>query len=263
MESDVSFAGARNVQGVDDCIFYHTLDLPDLGTVMGHWDLRGRFKDYVSAVKLESRRVLDVGTASGFLTWEAERNGCGEIVSFDADSAARYQKLPFEEIQWSRNYEEWLVGANQFWSRLCNSWWYAHRAFGSKAKRFEGSVYELPAALGMFDVVMVGQILVHLRDGISALASIAARCGDTLVIAEGMTDTEEPSAFLLGRAQNPEIDYAFWHYSHGFYREILGMLGFEIRSITKSSYLCNLLQPPRSVEITTIVAGRRYLRSAG
>lgn len=256
MTNEANFVPEKRVERLDECMFYHALDLPGVGDVPGHWDLRKRFSDYVLNVPLRGKRVLDVGTASGFITWEAERCGCAQIVSFDADSAERYQKLPFLNIPWAIDHEAWLVNANRFREGMKNSWWFAHRALGSKARRAEGDVYAIPAALGTFDVVLVGQILVHLRDGISALASIAARCADTIVIAEGMVASEDPQATLLGRANNPDQDYAFWHYSRGFYREILGMLGFEVQAIRAAGYLCNLLAPPRPVEITTIVARR-------
>ena len=61
----------------------------------------------------------------------------------------------------------------------------------------------------------------------------------------------------MGRADNPDLDYAFWHYSRGYFREILGMLGFKIVRVASSSYTCNLLKPPGPMEITTIVAERR------
>ena len=62
------------VRDPQDCHWYHTIDPPS-GSVTGEWDLRNRFDDYVGHVDLSGKRVLDIGTASGFLTWEAERRG--------------------------------------------------------------------------------------------------------------------------------------------------------------------------------------------
>ena len=69
------FAAPRHVEGPDECFFYHTMELPGLGLVRGQWDLRGRFDDYVGGVGVEGKTVLDVGTATGFLSFEAERRG--------------------------------------------------------------------------------------------------------------------------------------------------------------------------------------------
>jgi len=94
---DVTFVTPRNVRHVDDCYFYHTLDLPGIGVVEGQWDLRGRFDDYIGGVNLQGKTVLDVGAANGFLTFEAEKRGVREVVSFDIGDARFQHLLPFKD----------------------------------------------------------------------------------------------------------------------------------------------------------------------
>ena len=81
---DVTFESPRDVRDVEDCYFYHTLDLPGIGTVEGQWDLRGRFDDYIGGVDLQDKTVLDVGAGNGFLTFEAEKRGArrGRLVRY-------------------------------------------------------------------------------------------------------------------------------------------------------------------------------------
>jgi hypothetical protein len=43
---------------VDDCAFYHVIDLPGVGTTDGGWDLRGRVDDYLGHVDFAGKRVL-------------------------------------------------------------------------------------------------------------------------------------------------------------------------------------------------------------
>ena len=38
------FATPQVVTDLSECVFYHVMDLPDVGTVGGDWDLRGRFE---------------------------------------------------------------------------------------------------------------------------------------------------------------------------------------------------------------------------
>ena len=71
----------------------------------GEWDLRGRFDDYVGRLDLSGKRVLDIGTASGFLTWEAERRGA-QVVSFDLDHASLQKLLPFRDSIYMRDRAE-------------------------------------------------------------------------------------------------------------------------------------------------------------
>lgn len=65
------------------------MDLPGLGTQGGSWDLRGRFADYTANVDLRGKTVLDVGSASGFLTFEAERAGA-TVTSYDVEGPEQW-----------------------------------------------------------------------------------------------------------------------------------------------------------------------------
>src|SRR5271157_3419337 len=94
---DVTFETPRDVRHADNCFFYHTLDLPGIGEVEGCWDLRGRFDEYIGGVRLRDKSVLDVGTANGFLTFEAEKRGAREVVSFDIGDAKFQHLLPFKD----------------------------------------------------------------------------------------------------------------------------------------------------------------------
>ena len=55
-----TLAAPRDIENLEECHFYHTLDLPGFGTVEGEWDLRGRFDDYVGGVDLRGKTVLAI-----------------------------------------------------------------------------------------------------------------------------------------------------------------------------------------------------------
>ena len=78
---------------LQECVFYHSIDLPGIGSVKGEWDLRGKFDEYIGSIDVSGKTVLDVGTASGFLTFEAEKRGA-TVFSFDADGPERIQMVP-------------------------------------------------------------------------------------------------------------------------------------------------------------------------
>jgi ribosomal protein L11 methylase PrmA len=48
--------------------------------------LRGRFLDYLGGFDIKGKSLLDVGAASGFISFEAERMGAAEVYGFDVDS---------------------------------------------------------------------------------------------------------------------------------------------------------------------------------
>src|SRR5262249_8341858 len=87
MNETFSYAVPRTIDNAGDCYFYHKINIPGVGEVGDSWDLRSTIDDYLGRFNFRGKRVLDVGTASGFLTFEMERRGA-EVVSFEmADGA--------------------------------------------------------------------------------------------------------------------------------------------------------------------------------
>src|SRR3954453_19690526 len=103
------FASRRVLQRLEDCYFYHTMELPGLGIVKGHWDLRGKFDDYIGRVELGGKSVLDVGTATGFLSFEAEQRNAARVVSFDMSDVRQQAFVPFPQNQPARAPNEWVA----------------------------------------------------------------------------------------------------------------------------------------------------------
>jgi len=236
MSSASLLAPPRFVDKLEDCYFYHTMELPGLGVVEGMWDLRGRFDEYVGGVEVKGRSVLDVGTATGFLSFEAERRGASRVVSHDMSDARQQKFLPFADKLYHRDYETFLYYHRQTVGRWQNAYWLCHRLLGSRAEVYYGDVYDLPPSLGPFEVSIVGAVLEHLPDQVSALASIARLTSETLVLVTPLLETDEPVARFEARADNPDQDYTWWTYSVGLYREVLAILGFRLERVTRATY---------------------------
>lgn len=229
-------AAPRFVASVDDCFFYHTMDLPGLGVVRGQWDLRGRFNEYIGGVRVEGKSVLDVGTATGFLSFEAEKRGASRVVSFDLSDPRQQMFIPFKDKLYYRDYEGFMANHAREIEKWKNAYWLCHRLLQSRAEVFYGDIFGLPRSLGQFDVVIAGAVLEHLNDQITALASLARLTKETVVIVTPVLPTEERIARLEPTADNPDYDFTWWRYSIGAYREILKILGFSIARITEAQY---------------------------
>ena len=263
MDHGQEFQYASPIEGqeIRDCYFYHVMNLPQVGTVGGAWDLRGRFDDYIANTRLAGRSVLDVGTASGFLSFEAEKRGASRVVSFDMDDKRRQHFLPYKGhpcYEDKENYIQYLNDGYMSWKR---GYWLAHRAFGSRASVYYGDVYNLPTGLGRFDVVIVGCLLMHLANPIIALESISRLSTDTIVVIDTVdTHNQEPVAHLESKANDPGGHFIWFALSIGFYREVYAMLGYEIVEVASKPYRCNNYggeQPTRDVHLTTVVARRK------
>jgi SAM-dependent methyltransferase len=244
----------RFVNRLEDCFFYHAMDLPGFGLVPAHWDLRGRFADYIGEVAVAGKTVLDIGTATGFLSFEAERHGAARVLSFDMSDARQQAFLPFKDKLYYRDPERWAEQYGAEIEQWKNAYWLCHRVLESKAEVYYGNIYDLPAELGQFDVALVGSVLEHLNDQITALAAIARRTNETIVLVSPLLQTDERIARFEALASNPAADFTWWTYSLGVYREVFAMLGFRIARVSTAQYY--YMYGDRMEERSTIVAVR-------
>jgi hypothetical protein len=224
-----------------ECEFYHSIDLPNVGLVHGAWDLRGRFADYTSGVPIAGKTFLDVGTATGFLSFEAEKHGA-VVTSFDADSPERYEHVTGDKSHDPTHFR-----------RLRNGYTFSHAKMQSRADLVLGDIYSMSDSVVRHDVVLVGQILVHLRDPLIALQQAAKVTKDTLIITEGSFETDTPLQVFLGA----QSYYSWFHLSTGLYKTYLSMLGFDVVSTTKGQFTCLHEDIPGQVDLWTFVAKRR------
>ena len=145
MAKEVSYVQPREIEELTDCSFYHFMDLPGVGTVGDHWDLRPTIDAYLGGFDFAGKRVLDVGAASGFLSFEMEKRGA-DVVSFDIPDGGRWNYIPFAQP----GFDAPKLVRDLRWhvDRIKNAYWYAHRALGSRARAYYGDIYDIPAGLG-------------------------------------------------------------------------------------------------------------------
>jgi SAM-dependent methyltransferase len=230
------------------------MELPGFGLVPAHWDLRGRFDDYVGGVDVTGKSVLDIGAATGFLSFEAEKRGAARVLSFDMSNARQQTFLPFKDKLYYRDPARWAEQYGAEIEQWKNAYWLCHRLLNSKAEVYYGDIYDLPLELGQFDIAVVGSVLEHLNDQITALASIARLTKNTLVVVSPLLPTEERIARFEALAGNPDADFTWWTYSLGVYREVFAMLGFSITKVSHAKYY--YMYGDRFEERSTVVAVR-------
>jgi len=219
------------------------MDIPRIGPVPGSWDLRGRFSDYVGGIEVRHKTLLDVGTASGFLTFESELRGA-RVTSFDAESPEQMDYMAFSDHN-----------RGDILRRTKNSYWFAHHYFKSRARVVHGNIRNLSAIVPISDIVLLGQILVHVRDPLEIIRQASLVAGEHLVITEGSFDSQSSIAAFLGTGDATDI-HSWWHLSSGLYQRWLSVLGFKIIKATKNKYRCNDPTLLGQVEVWTFVARR-------
>jgi SAM-dependent methyltransferase len=229
------YASAQIVTDPSDCFWYHVMDLPEVGTVQGAWDLRETIDDYLGHVDFTGKRCLDIGAASGYLSFEMERRGAVEVVSVDLDpSTHAWEIVPFlgRDLDQAR---EQMARDVRAWQR---AYWLAHRLLGSKARVYYGNAYELPAELGSFDVVLIGMMLPHVRDPLRVLEQAAARSTGIIIVTQQAPRMPDAYAYFMPDPATGYPDNAWWSMSEACTERMLGLLGFRTISKTRAEHAC-------------------------
>jgi len=214
---------------------------------------------------LTGMRVLDIGCAEGFFSFEAERRGAREVVAIDSFPAS----------------------IRRF--NICRS------ALGSKAEAHLASVYALdPKSFGTFDLVMYFGVLYHLRNPLLSLQKIASVASGTVLLQtlgfekESLGDMSvaqfHPSGIVTGPPGNPMRDTSvFWIPNSACIRDMLLHVGFigvesvsgpasgspmsnhsgnsQLSSIGKLKVAANRLRPGRSRQTAPLTQRLKGLTS--
>jgi len=194
--------------------------------------LRHYLDDFLGGLDFQAKRVLEIGPASGLLTFEMERRGAS-VVSVEIPSDHIYDVIPYPET-----YEKWLRANWAGWTPLTNSWWFAHEHFRSNAKVAYICAYDLDRYdLGRFDICVISNMLLHNRDPLKILANCANITDGTCVVIDIVDSLLEQSDLPLLRfmpepSPNPEGENwnQWWRLSSQCVRNALSVLGFRQRS---------------------------------
>jgi tRNA (mo5U34)-methyltransferase len=150
--------------------WYHTIEVAPEVETPGWFDLRP-IVDRLPWPDVSGRRCLDVGTQDGFFAFELERRGAAEVVATDIADHEQWDWPPRLRARGV----EYLRAATG--PRKGLGFEIARELLGSSARLVQLNVYDLsPEAVGEFDVVVCGSLLLHLRDPLRALSAIRSVC---------------------------------------------------------------------------------------
>jgi hypothetical protein len=240
-----------------DCAFYHATDLPDGTSLEGAWDLRGAEGAYLGHIALQGRRVLEMGPASGALTFYMEGQGA-DMVCLDSGWDVGNDLLPYGGIDVSGAQLKYMGDL----VKVQNAWWYAHAAHASAAKIVYGNIYDVPRDIGTFDVATFGSILLHLRNPYNAMEQAARRTTEALVVTEVIDPALVPGsdAMRFHPTKSKEVSQVWWSFTPGAIEAMVDSLGFHRLETTfhtqKHHWGHDMTQPAQDVPMFTVI-GRK------
>jgi Methyltransferase domain len=218
----------RAVTNLTQCIFYHTMDIPGYGHVDGYWDLRGNEEKYLGNVNFNGKRVLEVGTASGYLCFWMEQHGA-EVVAYDLSPQQNWDIVPFAQYDYQSHAADWRKGIGQ----INDGFWLIHSAMNSKAKVVYGSVYDIPPEIGPVDVATFGSILLHVRDPFQALYKASILTKERIIVTEVRPSLRKQNAmYFQPDSKTLEPKETWWWLPPKLIIAFLGVLGFKDTKVT-------------------------------
>jgi tRNA (mo5U34)-methyltransferase len=196
--------------------WYHTHDLGGGVVTPGMFDHRPAVHRYLIPANLSGMRCLDVGTMDGFWAFEMERRGAAEVMAADLADPDQLDWPPL----WREQVTPELDATKEDRFKL------VHGVFDSKVERVERSVYHLDADLGKFDLVFCGDLLVHLKDPVSALQGLKRVCRGSAIVCNPISTFR----FARGRAivEFDGIDeFQWWLMSEAALERMMQAVGFS------------------------------------
>jgi tRNA (mo5U34)-methyltransferase len=250
---------AREVQRrLDELLWYHTVDVMPGVTTRGWFDLRHAL-DLLPIPDLRGKRCLDIGTWDGFYAYEMERRGADEVVALDVADLAEVDYPP--ECRSDAAFDA-SRSANQDRSA---GFHLLHEVLDSRVEWQGLSIYDLDQAdIGSFDFVVVGSLLVHLRDPVRALDAVRRVTRgkflsvDYIHASLNLMTRTRPLFELRGQGQ----DFQWWLASDPGLRHLLHVGGFTVEQSSKPFLLRPGPSPARKEERLTARARGHQLVSA-
>lgn len=242
----------KRITDPNGCAFYHVMDIPGYGTTDGQWDLQETVDSYLGNVQFRGKRVLDIGAASGFLSFEMEKKGA-DVVAYDLspDDVWDFLFMPEdnqEEIK--RNCRNGIMMAN-------NGFWFCWNALNSQVKYAQGTAYHIPDELGKFDVIVFGAILQHVRDPLVVLQNAVHMTKDMIIITDCWSSGVR-GRFAEFRPRREDKTFhggwTWWFVSPDLYVSFLTMQGFAEFQVSVNKHRHR--PSGTDVDLFTIVAHR-------
>lgn len=194
----------RRIAGLN---WWHAIEVAPGVVTPGWWDLRSTAERLPWPPAISGLRCLDVGTMDGFWAFELERRGAREVVAIDP-----------ADIAGPRPRERFRVAAD---------------LLGSRAEYRDLDVYDLdPAAIGEFDLIVMGYVLQMLRDPLRGLAAVRRVCRGHLIVLDTVSLPLSLLPAPLARLDARRDGTEWFVFNRRGLVKACGLAGFEVEAVT-------------------------------
>lgn len=245
-ESFYAHPAARAVPDLALYHWYHTVDLGNGLVTPGQYDYRETMHAFPFPADMTGATLLEVGSATGFFSFEAERRGA-TVTSVELPSFHHLDRFPGQtQTRLLRRLAQMrtpdapldtdplvaMSSGQTYFYHLDGPFQFCYLQLGSRIERIYSTIYDLKhstLAGRKFDYVLLGDVLVHLFNPVQALAVAAEFAAGNLVISQLLPEVEtaHPVIEYVGGASLEEDDLCWFLPNLAFFREFLKKLGFR------------------------------------
>ena len=233
---------------LDDCYFYHTYETEKYGIIKGEWDLRDNIHNYLGKTDFKNKRVLEVGTASGYCCFWMEKMGAS-VTAYDLSPKDSWDVVPYHNLDTKKI----LESRRKHIKKINNSWWLIHNLIQSTAQKRYGDIYSIPESIGNVDITVLGLVLPHVRDPFLALTKSVQNTSEKVIIV-GSPQRKRHKKWIIDKLINkffqpsmffwPNSNYqkpwdTWWMMPETITTEFLRILGFGNIKVNYHQQLVN------------------------
>lgn len=258
-----------------NCRFYTIQEIKGFDKpTEGLFDLRENIDALLGYCKFKKKKVLELGPASGFITFYLETKGA-KVTCVDLSiKKDKWDTVPHQKKDWKKIQKKGMKDL----SKVRNAFWFAHKQNQSKAKLIETHVKNLKKLKNPHDIGLVSQVLLHLQNPFLALHNMSLNVKEKMIISDQIDDMGKIStknkikisnikksiknnffksnSFLkfLPRGDEKNLNYdTWWKLSPLTIVYMMRILGFEKEKYLEHIQYCN----NKPVEMYTIVFRRK------
>ena len=236
----------KNIK-IEDCHFYHSFLFPDGTQTKGDWDLTQCIQAYLANVNFNQKRMIDIGSASGYLSFYMEQMGA-DVTSFDMPDGSYWDVLKYPGYKPAKH--------DRYCEKLYNSYNYAHEKFKSQCKIYRANIYnELPENMELFDGAVFGTMLSHVRDPMLVLMNILLKVTDFAILINPFPDRQSSGSLFMPNKNL--FERTWWCLDISTIERMVSSIGWRIENIYEVYPIQNvLLEKPEQIGYKSILIKR-------
>jgi len=217
--------------------WYHTIQLTSDIKTNGTYDHSLYLKKYGFPVSLSGLKVLDVGAADGFFSFEFEKRGADDILAIDtncSDGSMAISPSPSFAKNYTKKYDD-VYHFNEKFKSIYNElglsnpnmFLIAKTILESKVRYEQRNIYDMD---GKFDFVFCGDLIEHLKNPLEAVENLYRLTKKQCIVSlSSVPEGSDSNETLMYRGN--VAGGSFFHFHTGTFREVLLASGFKTVNI--------------------------------